>query len=70
MLGSGDQAFHFLNRDAKSVDVFDINRLSIYYYYLRIWLIKYMNEFYPNDFNYDRIDSEKKLNIGHYYAKK
>ena len=23
-----------------------------------------------NCFNYDRIDSEKKLNIGHYYAKK
>ena len=53
VLGSGDQAFHFLNRGAKSVDVFDINRLSIYYYYLRIWLIKYMNEFYPNDFNYE-----------------
>lgn len=53
VLGSGDQAFHFLNRDAKSVDIFDINRLSIYYYYLRIWLIKYLNIFYPNDFNYE-----------------
>lgn len=53
VLGSGDQAFHFLNRGAKCVDVFDINRLSIYYYYLRIWLIKYMNVFYPNDFNYE-----------------
>lgn len=53
VLGSGDQAFHFLNRGAKSVDVFDINRLSIYYYYLRIWLVKYMNVFYPNCFNYD-----------------
>ena len=51
VLGSGDQALHLYNRGAKSVDLFDKNKLSIYYYYLRIWVIKYLNKFYPNHFN-------------------
>ena len=47
VLGSGDQAFHFYNRGAKSVDLFDNNKLAIYYFYLRLWFIKYENIFYP-----------------------
>lgn len=49
VLGSGDQAFHLLNNDALKVDLFDINKLTIYYYYLRRWTMKYLNHFYPND---------------------
>lgn len=47
VLGSGDQAFHFYNRGARNVDVFDKNRLAILYFYLRIWFIKYENIYYP-----------------------
>ncbi len=46
--GSGDQAFHCINRGANSVDLFDINKLSKYYFYLRCWGIKYLNTFYPS----------------------
>lgn len=50
VIGSGDQAFHFFSRGAKSIDLFDINKLTIHYYYLRVWLIKYMNKYYPTGF--------------------
>ena len=50
VLASGDQAFHLYNRGAKSVDLFDINKLSIYYFYLRVWTINYYDSFYPRDF--------------------
>ena len=33
--------------DAKRVDTFDFNRLTMYYYFLRKWSIKYMNSLYP-----------------------
>lgn len=46
VLGSGDQALYFLDHNASRVDVFDINKLSFYYYYLRIWAIKYFNAKY------------------------
>lgn len=59
VLASGDQAFHFLDNGAKKVDVFDKNRLTIYYYYLRRWMIKYFDSFYPN--NHFRIDDVKKI---------
>ena len=49
VLGSGDQAFYMFDRDAKSVDMFDINKLAIYYYYLRVWTIKYLDRFYPDN---------------------
>ena len=49
VLSSGDQAFHFYNRDALSVDVFDINRLTFYYYFLRRWIIQYTDFYYPSD---------------------
>lgn len=45
--GSGDQAFYFYNDDAKKVDLFDKNKLTIYYYYLRKWIISYYDMFYP-----------------------
>lgn len=47
VLGSGDQAFHFYIKGAQRVDVFDINRLALYYYYLRRWTIQYLNKSYP-----------------------
>ena len=47
VLSSGDQMFHFYNRGARRVDTFDKNILTLYYYYLRKWIIEYKNEFYP-----------------------
>lgn len=47
VLGSGDQAFHLYNRGARHVDVFDKNKLTLFYYYLRRWVIQYLNTFYP-----------------------
>ncbi len=49
VVGSGDQSFHCYDRDAKSVTLFDKNKLTIYYYYLRLWVIKYLNKYYPDD---------------------
>lgn len=50
VLSSGDQALHLYDRGAKSVELFDINNLTIYYYYLRVWTIKYLNQYYPDVF--------------------
>lgn len=47
VLGSSDQVLMFRALDAKKVDAFDFNRLTMYYYYLRKWSIKYMNSLYP-----------------------
>ena len=47
VIGSGDQAFYFYNNGAKKVDLFDINKLAFYYYYLRVWTMKYLNRSYP-----------------------
>lgn len=51
VLASSDQVFTSRLLGAKSVDSFDMNRLTIYYYYLRKWSIKYMGELYPNIFD-------------------
>lgn len=48
--GSGDQAFYAYHNGAKNVDLFDINCLTRYYYYLRMWVIKYFNCFYLDNF--------------------
>ena len=49
VLASGDQAFHIYNHNAKHVDLFDINKLTIYFFYLRIWFIEQYNMFHlPN----------------------
>lgn len=47
--GSGDHAFYSYNNGANNVDLFDINILAKYYYYLRTWIIKYYNSFYFDD---------------------
>ena len=47
IVGSGDQALYFYNRGCRQVDLFDINIISIYYYYLRLWSIKYLGDLYP-----------------------
>lgn len=51
VLGSGDQAFYLYDNGAKSVDMFDRNKLAIYYYYLRTWVIVYLDLFYPGKLN-------------------
>ena len=51
VLASSDQVFTCQFLGAKSVDSFDINALAIYYYYLRLWSIKYQNSLYPNIYN-------------------
>lgn len=47
VLASGDQVFTARYLGAEQVDSFDKNRLTIYYYYLRKWSIKYRNELHP-----------------------
>ena len=44
---SGDQVLTARFLDAKNVDSFDINRLTLYYFYLRLWSIKYRDKLYP-----------------------
>ena len=48
VLGSSDQVLSCFYLGAKNVDSFDINKLTIYYYYLRKWLITYLGEEYIN----------------------
>ena len=48
VLASSDQVFTARYYGANTVDGFDKNRLSFYYYYLRIWSIKYMGDIYPD----------------------
>lgn len=57
VMGSGDQIFHFINRGALNVDTFDINKLTKYYFCLRLWSIKYLNKYYPGSVNYDFISN-------------
>ena len=45
---SSDQLFTARYLEAKQVDTFDKNRLTLYYYYLRKWSIEYRHELYPN----------------------
>ena len=47
VMGSGDQPFYSLYYGAKTVDTFDINILTKYYYYLRYWSLLYNNIYYP-----------------------
>lgn len=47
VLASSDQVLTARFLDAKTVDAFDKNRLTIYYFYLRLWSIKYYKELYP-----------------------
>lgn len=47
VLGSSDQVFTARTLEAKKTDAFDYNRLSYYYFFLRIWAIKYRKVLYP-----------------------
>ena len=47
VLASSDQVLTARYLEANTVDAFDFNRLTIYYFYLRIWSLKYRNELYP-----------------------
>lgn len=47
VLASGDQVLTSRYLEARRVDAFDKNRLTYYYFYLRLWSIKYKNELYP-----------------------
>ena len=47
ILSSGDQVFNLLNRGVKNIDLIDKNKLTIYYFYLRLWIVKYLNMYYP-----------------------
>ena len=49
VLGSSDQVLSSFYLGANSVDSFDNNKLTFYYYYLRKWLITYLNEEYINE---------------------
>lgn len=53
VVGSGDQAFHLYNLGVSKLNLFDINVLSYYYFYLRMWVIKYMGSYYP-EFNFNK----------------
>lgn len=58
-LASSDQLFMARYMGARKVDTFDKNPLTPYYYYLRVWAVKYMNEIYPDgvlENDYDWID--------------
>ena len=48
VIGSGDQPLFFYNLLANKVDIFDINKFAIYYFYIRVWTIKYLNQYYPD----------------------
>lgn len=48
VLASSDHVFTAYYLGAKSVDTFDLNYLTEYYYYLRKWLIEYKGEFHPD----------------------
>ncbi len=47
VLASGDQVLTARYLDAKAVDSFDYNPLTIYYFYLRLWTLKYRRLLYP-----------------------
>ncbi len=47
VLGSSDQYLTAKYLDANIVDSFDKNRLTLYYFYLRIWTLKYSKYLYP-----------------------
>ena len=47
VLASSDQLFKLNSFDVKSIDTFDKNKLTYYYYYFRVWTIKYMGQVYP-----------------------
>ena len=49
VLGSGDQFFHLYEHGATLVDTFDSNLLACYYFFIRLWTIRYLDSYYPED---------------------
>ena len=47
VLSSSDQLFKLGQYNIKSIDTFDKNILTYYYYYMRIWTIKCFGQLYP-----------------------
>ena len=67
VLASSDQLFTFNSLGAKEVDAFDHNILTIYYYYLRKWSIKYNDQLYPEfvmENDYERLKKLLSLKKG------
>ena len=50
VLASGDQPLMAYLSGAKKVDLFDINKLTLHYYFIRLWTLKYLHTFYPEPF--------------------
>lgn len=48
VLASSDQALSCYYNGAKSIETFDRSIMTLYYYYLRKWLILYKKELYPS----------------------
>ena len=46
VLGSGDRAVHFFKSKVGNLDLFDINKLTIYNMYLRYWNMLANNQYY------------------------
>ena len=78
VIGSGDQAISFYLNDVNKVDLFDINRLAIYYYYIRIWALKYFRDIYPGTtektrdyikelLKYVEVKNDNELNVYNYW---
>ena len=51
VLASSDQYFSCCYQGAHSVDTFDVNPLTKYYYYLRKWALEMSLELNPQDYN-------------------
>lgn len=51
VLASSDQVFSFYQNGARSVDTFDIHRLTEYYYYLRLWCLQQYQNSFPYEFS-------------------
>lgn len=63
VLSSSDQIFMARYFEAKTIDSFDKNKLTLYYYYLRIWFIKYLSKYYPKLYNNDYEELNYLLNF-------
>ena len=63
VLASSDQVLSCYYCKAKSIDTFDKVLLTLFYYYLRKWVILYQNQFYPSSSFFE--DGDKVCVDGH-----
>ena len=47
VMASGDHVLTSRFLEARKTDAFDCNRLTLYYFYLRLWALQYKKELYP-----------------------